>query len=116
MNLKQIAVVVNGFIHDFFSGYWVSAMISIYFLHDFRLTYPLLSIAINSIERFFFWNSIGAVAVILVTGAGRTFTYVDNVFGEKTEAVRRRLLIGKHVVLFAIFGGGCWWAYQVTFH
>jgi len=115
MDLKKIAVVINGFIHDFTSGYWVSAMIAIYFLHDFRIEYPLLSGPINSIERFFFWNSIVAVVIILVTGAGRTFTYVDNVFGEQTEETRRRLLIGKHVILFAIFGAGSWWAFQSAF-
>jgi putative copper export protein len=115
MDLKKIAVVVNGFMHDFTSGYWVSAMIAIYFLHDFRIEYPLLSGSINNIERFFFWNSIMAVLVILLTGAGRSFTYVDNVFGEQTEGTRRRLLIGKHVILIAIFGAGSWWAFQATF-
>ncbi len=115
MDPKKIAVVVNGFVHDFTSGYWVSSMISIYFLHDFSLQYPLLASPINNIERFFFWNAIVAVVVILITGAGRTFTYVDNVFGENTEAVRRRLLVGKHVILFTLFGTGCWWAYKAVF-
>jgi uncharacterized membrane protein len=115
MDPKKIAAVINGFIHDFTSGYWVSAMITIYFLHDFRLEYPSLAIPINNIERFFFWNALGAVVIILLTGAGRTFTYVDNVFGEQTESTRRRLLIGKHVILFAIFGAGGWWAFKAVF-
>jgi uncharacterized membrane protein len=116
MELKKIAVVINGFVHDFTSGYWVSAMIAIYFLHDFRLQYQALSIPINHIERFFFWNALGGMVIILLTGAGRTLTYVDNVFGEQTEATRRKLLIGKHIILFAVFGAGSWWSYQVAFH
>ena len=116
MKLKKIAVVINGFIHDFTSGYWVSALIAIYFLHDFRLEYQALSVPINHIERFFFWNALYAMVIILLTGAGRTFTYVDNVFGEQTEATRRKLLIGKHIILFAVFGAGSWWSYQVTFN
>lgn len=116
MELKKIAVVINGFIHDFTSGYWVSALIAIYFLHDFRLEYQALSVPINHIERFFFWNALCAMVIILLTGAGRTFTYVDNVFGEQTEATRRKLLIGKHIILFAVFGAGSWWSYQVTFN
>ena len=115
MDLKKIAVVINGFIHDFTSGYWVSALIAMYFLHDFKMQYPALSMPINQIERFFFWNALGAVVIILLTGAGRTFTYVDNVFGEQTEGTRRRLLIGKHIVLFALFGAGSWWSYQAAF-
>jgi hypothetical protein len=36
---------------------------------------------------------------------------VDNVFGEKTEATRRKMLIAKHLVLFFAVGGGTYWGY-----
>lgn len=116
MDLKKTAIVLNGFVHDFATGYWLSAMIVIHFLHDFQGKYPAVAGLLNVLEKFFFWNTIGAVVVILATGAGRTFTYVDNVFGESTEKTRRRMLIIKHVLLFAVFGAGGWWAYTVTFH
>lgn len=115
MDVKKTAVVLNGFVHDFASGYWLAAMIAIKFLHDFQFKFPAVADILRSIQLFFFWNTVGAVAVVLATGAGRTFTYVDNAFGEETEATRRKMLIIKHLVLLAVFGiGGCW-AYCVTF-
>lgn len=116
MKLKRIAIVLNGFVHDFATGYWLSALIVIYFINRFQLDNPDVAGLLGSLERFFFWNSVGATVVILATGAGRTFTYVDNVFGEQTELTRRRMLIIKHIILFILFGAGGWWAYRLSFH
>ena len=55
------------------------------------------------------------VVVILATGGVRSFTYVDNFFGPEAEQTRRRMLIIKHAILLAAFGGGEYWAYGVTF-
>lgn len=114
--IKKAAIVFNGFIHDFATGYWLSAMIAIYFLHDFQTSYPSLAVQLGTIERFFFWNTIGAAIVIFATGGMRTFTYVDNFYGPEAEKTRRRMLIVKHVVLIAIFAAGGWWAYLRAFH
>lgn len=116
MNIRKIAVVLNGFIHDFATGYWLAAIIVIGMLHRYHTGSPDLLPALNSIERFFFWNSIGAVVVIFATGVGRTWTYVDNAFGEATEGTRRRMLIVKHLLLLSVFGAGGCWAYFITFH
>jgi uncharacterized membrane protein len=115
MRVRKAAIVLNGFIHDFTTGYWLAAMIAIRLLAGFRDEYPALAHQLGSIQRFFFWNTVGAAVVIFATGAGRTLTYVDNVFGESTEQTRRRMLIAKHVILIAIFGAGGWWAYQTSF-
>ncbi|OGW34399.1 MAG: hypothetical protein A2X58_03255 [Nitrospirae bacterium GWC2_56_14] len=115
MQAKKIAVVLNGFIHDFATGYWLSSLMAIRFLHSFQGKHASVSDLLGIIERFFFWNSIGAMVAILATGAGRSFTYVDNVFGEQTEQTRRTMLIVKHVILFLIFGAGSWWTYGMTF-
>jgi uncharacterized membrane protein len=114
--IKKTAIVLNGFIHDFAAGYWLSAMLAIFFLHDFQTSYPSVADLLGTIERFFFWNTIGAVVVIFATGGMRTFTYVDNFFGPEAEKVRRRMLIAKHIVLIAIFTAGGWWAYLRSFH
>lgn len=116
MNLKKIAVVLNGFIHDFASGIWLAAIATIVLLHNAHLREPALTQAINPLERNFFWWSIAAMTVILATGAGRTFTYVDNWYGVDAERVRRRMLIIKHVVLFAVFSLGYWVVYYRVFH
>ncbi len=39
-NIKKAAVVLNGFIHDFATGYWLAAMIAIFFLNRFQGSYP----------------------------------------------------------------------------
>ena len=115
-DIKKYAVVLNGFIHDFATGYWLSAMIAIVLLHRFQGKFPAVSQILGGIERFFFWNSVAAVVVIFATGGVRTFTYVDNFFGPETEAARRRMLMGKHVLLIALFAAGGWCAYTMAFH
>ena len=116
MGIKKILVVLNGFVHDFATGYWLSAMISIWFLARYRLELPAVAGVLTGIQKFFFWNSVGAVVVIFATGAGRTFTYMDNWYGVDAERVRRRMLVIKHVVLFAAFGFGYWVIFGRVFH
>ena len=114
--IRKAAVVLNVFIHDFATGYWLSAMIAIFFLHRFREGNPTVALLLNRIELFFFWNTIGAALVILATGGMRTFTYVDNFYGPEAERTRRRMLVAKHVVLIAVFAAGGLWAYAMAFH
>jgi putative copper export protein len=113
--IKKVAIVLNGFIHDFATGYWLSALIAIYLLRRFQLESPALSVALTSIERFFFWNCVGAAVAIFATGGMRTFTYVDNFFGPEVERIRRKMLIVKHVVLLAVIGSGIYWGYRVSY-
>lgn len=109
------AVVLNGFVHDFATGYWLAAMIAIHLLHRFQQEYPAVAAILGRIERFFFWNTIAAVVIIFATGGMRTFTYVDNFYGADVEKTRRRLLIAKHVILIALFAAGGFWAYIRAF-
>jgi uncharacterized membrane protein len=113
--LKKVAVVLNGFIHDFATGYWLSDLIAIYLLHGYRAGAPALAGTLATIERFFFWNAVAAAVTIFATGGMRTFTYVDNFYGPEAEATRRKMLIIKHVLLLAIIGSGSYWAYCTAF-
>ena len=113
---RKTAVVLNGFIHDFACGYWLSCIIAIIFLHNFQGTYPEVYGQLMSIERFFFWSSIVAVIIIFTTGGVRTFTYVDNFYGKGAEKTRRKMLAIKHIVLLLIFGAGSFLAYLMSFH
>lgn len=116
MNIKKTAVVLNGFIHDFAAGYWLAAIIAITVLHRSHLSHPEVIDTLNPIERLFFWQSVAAMVLILATGAGRTFTYVENWYGEDVEKMRRRMLIIKHVILLAAFGAGYLFVWGKTFH
>ena len=114
--LKKIAIVLNGFIHDFATGYWLSAMIALFFLHRFQSEYPAVADLLGRIEKFFFWNTVGAVITIFATGGMRTFTYVDNFYGPEAEKVRRKMLIIKHVALILTFAACGYWAWTMAFH
>jgi len=115
--LKKFAIILNGFVHDFAAGIWLAAIAAIVLIHSMHQGTGGEVVAIlNRLEQIFFWASIVAMVVIMATGAGRTFTYVDNWYGADAEGVRRRMLIAKHVVLFAAFGAGYLVVYPQVFH
>lgn len=115
--LKKSLIVLNGFIHDFAAGIWLASIVTVTVLHKAHLKQPeIVADVLNHLERLFFWNSVAAMVVIFVTGAGRTFTYVDNWYGEDAERIRRRMLIIKHIVLFACFISGYLWTWGKVFH
>lgn len=116
MKFKKAAIVLNGFIHDFAAGIWLAAIATIALLHKAHLRELVLTTALNGIERQFFWVSVAAMLVIMATGAGRTFTYVENWYGPDAERLRRRMLIVKHAVLFVCFGAGYLWVWGKVFH
>ena len=116
MLLKKSLVVLNGFIHDFAAGIWLSTIVTIAVLHGAHLEEPAVAGVLNRLEHLFFWGSVVAAMVIMATGAGRTFTYVDNWYGEDAERERRRALIVKHVVLFSAYALGYLWVWDKVFH
>ena len=114
--LKKTLIVVNGFVHDFASGIWLACVAAIAVLHDAHLKNPPVAAVLNDLERLFFWGSVAAMVVIFATGAGRTFTYVDNWYGEDAERMRRRALVVKHIILLAGFSAGYLWVWGKVFH
>jgi uncharacterized membrane protein len=116
MNYKQNLVIVNGFVHDFSAGIWLAAIVVIAWLHDAHLSESSTTAVLNIIERRMFWVSVISAVVIMATGAGRTFTYIDNWYGEDAERERRKALIIKHVILFSAYGVGYVWIWSKVFH
>lgn len=116
MSLKKSLVVVNGFVHDFAAGIWLAAIVAIVWLHDAHLGEPQAANILNLLERRLFWSSLAAAVLIMATGAGRTFTYIDNWYGEDTERERRKALVVKHAVLFIAYGIGYFWVWSKVFH
>ena len=114
--LKKSLIVLNGFIHDFAAGIWLASIVLIAVLDKAHLEHPSATDVLNHLERQFFWASILAMALVMATGAGRTFTYVENWYGENAERIRRRMLIIKHIILFVCFGAGYLWVFWKTFH
>ncbi len=116
MEIKKTAIIFNGFIHDFSAGIWLAAIVSIAWLHGAHLNEPATTVVLNGLEQRMFWASVVAAVLIMATGAGRTFTYVDNWYGEDAERQRRKALIVKHVVLFSAYAFGYFWVWGKVFH
>lgn len=116
MDIKKSAIIFNGFAHDFAAGIWLAAIAAIAVLHNAHEKHPEVVSVLNDLEHLFFWGSVAAMVTILATGAGRTFTYVENWYGPDAERVRRKMLIIKHIVLFGFFAAGYFAVYSKVFH
>jgi putative copper export protein len=116
MNLKRILTIFIGFIHDFAAGCWGATVLAIYWINKLEKTEAMGSKLFGLKEQFFYAGLI-CVAVVLAGGVGRTFTYayVGEVYGPDAEKTRRKMLIIKHIVLFAVFGSGIYWQYAMVY-
>jgi putative copper export protein len=112
--VKRTLTIVIGFVHDFAAGCWAATVLAIYWLSKQTFSAEIASVALQ-MKKQFFWFGIACVFLVFATGAGRTFTYVTDVYGPDAERTRRRMLIIKHVVLLTIFGAGTYWQYTMTF-
>jgi uncharacterized membrane protein len=106
--------VIIGFIHDFASGCWAATVFAVYWINR-QVVSPEASTALEGLKKQFFYAGIICIVIIFATGAGRTFTYVNNVYGEDSEKTRRKMLIIKHIALLIIFGAGTYWQYHMVF-
>ncbi|MDA8241078.1 MAG: hypothetical protein M0Z67_12005 [Nitrospiraceae bacterium] len=112
--MKKGLTVLIGFVHDFAAGCWAATVLAVYWLSSESVPEGL-SAVMTGLNKQFFFLSIACALVVFATGAGRTFTYVDNFYGEDAERQRRRMLIIKHVFLFLIFGLGISWQYTKVY-
>jgi len=115
--MKKALTIFIGFLHDFAAGCWAASVLAIYWLDRIAAQRPELKPALDGLERQFFRAGIACVAVVLLAGMGRTFTYahIGSVYGEDAENLRRKMLVVKHVVLALIFGSGIYWQYSMVF-
>lgn len=112
--MRQFLTIIIGFAHDFAAGGWAAVCLAIYWLEGQTGTPEQAAVA-GGLQRQFFFAGLIALLVILASGAGRTFTYVNHVYGRENESRRRRLLLVKHLFLGLVFGLGTWWQYRVVF-
>lgn len=112
--MRRVLQIVVGFAHDFAAGIWAATVLGVWWLERVPAGGEVRTL-LDALERQFFWIGVGCVGIVLATGAGRTFTYVDNHYGPDAERARRRALVLKHIVLFAIFGAGTFWQHRLAF-
>jgi hypothetical protein len=116
-SLKKAFTIFIGFLHDFAAGCWASSVLAVYWVDRIASNHPELKAVLDGLEQWFFWTGVGCTAIVMIAGAGRTFTYayIGSVYGEQSEQLRRSMLIIKHIVLLTVFGLGTWWQYIMAF-
>ncbi len=113
--MKRTLTIFIGFVHDFAAGCWAATVLTVWWLERNLLAAPEAAAVLNTIQRQFCWVGVGCSIVLLATGAGRGFTYVDNVYGRDAESQRRRMLIVKHILLLGVVGTGTWWQFAMAY-
>ncbi len=113
--MNKPLTILTGFIHDFAAGCWAATVLAIYRIHGLQAGTPELAQALMPLSIEFFYLGLACVGIVLITGMGRTFTYIENVYGKDAEKLRKKMLIIKHVLLFGIFGTGTYWQYIMVF-
>lgn len=115
--MKKAFTIFIGFLHDFAAGCWAASVMAVYWIHSIALGRPEMKSVLTGLMKEFFHLGLVCVAVVLLAGIGRTFTYayIGSVYGEESEQLRRRMLMVKHVVLLTVFGLGTWWQYMMAF-
>lgn len=114
--MEKTLTIFVGFIHDFAAGCWAATVITVYWLDRASGKKPALKSTLSGLERDLFYIGIVCAVIVILAGAGRTFTYVDNVYGEDSERQRRKMLIIKHIILITVFGLGIYWQYTMVFN
>jgi len=89
-------------------------MLAVYWTHRTIAPQGLEEYLFQFKKEFFYFGLI-SLAIVLVTGAGRTFTYREGQFGEADEERKKKVLIVKHVIGFIIYGAGTYWQYMMVF-
>ncbi len=114
--MKNLLIVINNFVHDLFTGLWVSAFLVIYLLEKKA---PFLqgaaAEALRDVMKFFFALGIFSLVVIIITGIFRSL-YYRHEEDKNMAAVKKKALIFKHILLGILFLLGTYFAYRYTFN
>jgi len=113
--MQKTLTILIGFLHDFAAGCWAATVLAVYRLEKVSLGSEAQD-AIRALQKEFLYIGIVCIFIVFGAGAGRTFTYVQNVYGEDAKKSRRKMLIVKHAILLVVFGLGTFWQYTMTYH
>lgn len=114
--MKNWLIIINNFAHDLFTGLWVSAFLVIYLLEKkVPFLQEALADALKDIMKVFFALGISSLVIIIITGAFRSIYYRSSESGT-VMAVKRKILILKHILLGTLFLLGTYLAYRYTFN
>ncbi len=114
--MRKALTIFIGFIHDFAAGCWGASVLAVYWVDKIGAGQGSGTMFFDLKKQFFFLG-LGCVAVVVLAGMGRTFTYayIGSVYGEDAEKLRKKMLAVKHIILFTVFGLGIWWQYTMVY-
>jgi putative copper export protein len=109
-------IIINNFIHDLFTGFWISTIIVIHLLKKkVPLIHGIPSDAFRDVIKVFFWLGLFSLIIIIVTGIFRTLNY-RYISSQIPEDIKRKILIIKHILLGIIFLVGTYLAYSYAYY
>jgi len=114
--MKTWLIIINNFVHDLFTGLWISSVLVIYLLGrkaGFEQGTPLAT-SLQEVMKVFFWLGLFSILVIIITGIFRLLEYKFQNRGA-SEPLKKKILILKHILLGAVFVAGTYLAYIRAF-
>ena len=114
--MKTWLIIINNFLHDLFTGLWISTILVIYLLsRKASLAQGTdLAASLQEVMKVFFWLGICCIVIIVITGIFRFYEYRAKNSGT-SESAKKKILILKHILLAVIFLVGTYLAYNYTF-
>jgi uncharacterized membrane protein len=113
--MKAHLIIINNFVHDLFTGLWISIILLICLLErKVGLAQETLAEALKEIMQSFFWLGMCSLLVTVVTGIFRFLNY-KSANGNNSGTRKKQLLISKHILLGGILFGGTYIAYRFAF-
>jgi len=113
--MKYWLIIINNFIHDLFTGFWISTITVIYLLEKkIPLIHGIPAGAFKDVMKVFFGLGIFSLLIIIITGIFRSIYYKFTNIGTMM-AVKKKILIIKHILLGLIFLAGTFLAYSYSF-
>ncbi len=114
--MKIWLIIINNFIHDLFTGFWISTILIIYLLKKkVPLIHGIPSEAFRDVMKVFFWLGIFSLIIIFITGIFRALNY-KYVNSQTSGVLKKKILIIKHILLGVIFLGGTYLSYCYAFN
>jgi putative copper export protein len=105
--------ITNNFLHDMATGTWAACLLVLWVLDREAEGMPAEAVdALAAAGQVVFWLLVGALVVVIVTGAIRLVYWRQQTPPEERGPKRRSLII-KHVAFAIIYGGGTWLAWTL---
>lgn len=117
--MLDILLTVNNFLHDFASGLWLATLLVLYLLFKYisQISDEAAKESLRGVFETVFILTLVSLGAIIITGVPRLLTY--NYYIQRGSQAppgffsRENLLIGKHILLFVVYGIGTWWAFRL---